>query len=780
MGDNRYKMLPLILLSQMALSIAAPAIQCDLSKIAIAGGKYCLNNGTKVGSKLEYTCPEGTYPYPFPSRECLFNGQWSNENVKAQCRTVQCTTPGRLENGEFYPRKAKYFIGDILYFECWGGFKMSRPENRICQANGKWSGIVTTCDNKGMVGSARHSVKEKPVSNLHTDYRTSAELFHAVLLLKLHHLCASISDFVTQQARIRNNPSFDLSFSTTPGVKPHNTPVEVHKANVASTGSPYRPFKSSQEENKLKLLPKDARSTTSGYRRFRDEKFSAFFVQGVLKGAREDRLGVAPLFKSHLELFGLTLKCLILETVSPSTEGQKILNPKDIAEEFAHYYSSLYNLENSPETFQPTTKTIDEFLKEISLPSLSNIQSRALNTEISALEVLEAIKYLKPNKSPGPDGLTNEYYKSYSSILTPYLTRTFNFLATQGTWGISPSIEVTTGGLMNIFILLDASASLGEDNFNFAKEASEVFIEKMSSFDFSPRYAVISYARDAKPIIELSDEDSKEADKVIDRINAFQYSEHIQEPWGRNTRGALAKVYEMLCLQNVRDPEYFLKTKNVILLITDGNKMPFTSLGKHNMGGDPTVEVKRIREILDIRKNNKRENDLDIYVFGLGEEISHNEINDIASKKTSQHVFSMGTVDDMKKAFDEMIDEAGAVDMCGLAYEPSENEGVEGKYPWIAKITITSPGSEVTCKGSIISRDFILTAAHCFNLDEKLHAITVEVGGKEFKVKDLHRHNKYDPLGKQDKKVEKSFDYDLALIELKTKIEFSRKIRDLI
>ncbi|XP_040262350.1 complement factor B-like [Bufo bufo] len=552
MGDNRYKMLPLILLSQMALSIAAPAIQCDISKIAIAGGKYCLNNGTKVGSKLEYTCPEGTYPYPFPSRECLFNGQWSNENVKAQCRTVQCTTPGRFENGEFYPRKAKYFIGDILYFECWGGFKMSGPENRICQANGKWSGIDTTCDNKGIVGSARHSGKEKPVSNLHTDYRTSAELFHAVLLLKLHHLCASIS----------------------------------------------------------------------------------------------------------------------------------------------------------------------------------------------------------------------------------------------GTWGISPSIEVTTGGLMNIFILLDASESLGEDNFNIAKEASKVFIEKMSSFDFSPRYAVISYDREAKPIIELSDEDSKEADKVIDRINAFQYSEHTQEPWGRNTRGALAKVYEMLCLQNARDPEHFLKMKNVILLITEG---------KHNMGGDPTVEVKRIREILDIRKNNKRENYLDIYVFGLGEEISDNEINDIASKKTSQHVFSMETVEDMKKAFDEMIgsqhvfsketaddmkkafnlmiDEAGTVDMCGLAYEPSENEGVEGKYPWIAKITITSPGSEVTCKGSIISRDFILTAAHCFNLDEKLHAISVEVGGKEFKVKNLHRHNKYNPLGKQEKKVEKSFDYDLALIELKTKIEFSRKIR---
>ncbi|KAG8544314.1 hypothetical protein GDO81_022704, partial [Engystomops pustulosus] len=126
------------------------------------------------------------------------------------------------------------------------------------------------------------------------------------------------------------------------------------------------------------------------------------------------------------------------------------------------------------------------------------------------------------------------------------------------------------------------------------------------------------------------------------------------------------------------------------------------------MGGDPVVEMKKIRELLDIRKNNNREDFLDVYVFGLGEDISENEINDIASKKDPEkHVFKMESVDHMKEAFDEML-------------------------------------------GNI---------------------------NKTLKVKNIHRHRKYNPAGKQDKKVEKSFDYDLALIELENKIEYSRKVR---
>ncbi|CAJ0961387.1 unnamed protein product [Ranitomeya imitator] len=87
------------------------------------------------------------------------------------------------------------------------------------------------------------------------------------------------------------------------------------------------------------------------------------------------------------------------------------------------------------------------------------------------------------------------------------------------------------------------------------------------------------------------------------------------------------------------------------------------------------------------------------------------------------------------------------------------------------------PGSQETCKGTVVSRSFILTAAHCFHLDEELHTVSVKVGGKVYKAKELHRHSDYNPIGKTDKGVEKSYDYDMALIELDKQLEFSSKIR---
>ncbi|XP_077137686.1 complement factor B-like [Ranitomeya variabilis] len=292
---------------------------------------------------------------------------------------------------------------------------------------------------------------------------------------------------------------------------------------------------------------------------------------------------------------------------------------------------------------------------------------------------------------------------------------------------------------------------------------------RISSFDFTPRYAVISYASFAKPIVLLSDDDSVDADAVIERIKEFKYTAHADE-LGMNTRAALNETHNMLSLQNTRDPQKFLETRNVILLMTDG---------KHNMGGDPTVEIKRIREFLNIRKDNKREDYLDVYVFGLGNDISESEINDIASKKDNEkHVFRMENVLHMKKAFEIMLDDTEVLQMCGLSKERlQDDQGLEEVFPWIAKITITRPGSEEKCKGSIVSKSFVLTAAHCFHLDELLHTVSVRVGDKVYRVKELHLHSDYNPIGKKDKGVEKSYDYDMALVELDRKLEFSSKIR---
>ncbi|XP_069800096.1 complement factor B-like [Dendropsophus ebraccatus] len=573
-GRRGNKMLPLILLSHIALSIAAPSptVECDLDKIAIVGGEYTVSEGGNVSSKVEYTCPEGMYPYPALSRECQYNGRWTDEKLKAECKAILCPRPTMFDNGLFHPRKLRYGIGDVLHFECWGGFRMYGPETRTCQANGKWSGEVTICDDQE-------------------------------------------------------------GYCPNPGI-----PIGASKVDIS-----------------YKI----------------ESKVTYECGPGLTMYGSKERV------------------CMENKRWSGAEPTCRFPYTYDTPEEVAQTFSA----------------------------SLS--------------ETVE---------SSDPDKVEEDADRT---------------------------IRVEKDGLMNIFIVIDASKSVGAKNFKTAKDISEVFIDKMASFDFSPRYAVISYASFAKPVVQLSDDDSAKADKVIERIKKYKYTEH-EDKQGTNTRAALSEVHNMMSLEHVRNSTKFLLTRNVILLMTDG---------RHNMGGDPTVEVKRIRELLDIRKGNGREDFLDIYVFGLGNDISDNEINDIASKKDPEkHVFKMKNIDDMKEAFDKMLDDSEILQMCGISRDPGQL-GVQEQLPWIAKISITRGSSEEKCKGSIVSRDFVLTAAHCFHLDEELHTINIRVGGKSFKAKQLYRHPKYNPAGKQDKKVEKSFDYDLALIELDKKIQFSRTIR---
>lgn len=51
---------------------------------------------------------------------------------------------------------------------------------------------------------------------------------------------------------------------------------------------------------------------------------------------------------------------------------------------------------------------------------------------ITEEEIKEHILKLKDNKSPGVDGYTGEYYKTFVNELTPVLCRVYNYALTEG------------------------------------------------------------------------------------------------------------------------------------------------------------------------------------------------------------------------------------------------------------------------------------------------------------------------------------------------------------
>lgn len=109
-----------------------------------------------------------------------------------------------------------------------------------------------------------------------------------------------------------------------------------------------------------------------------------------------------------------------------NSDNSTIFNPKEIANTFAEYYSSLYNLKEDPNTPQPSDDAIQTFLADLSLPSLSQSQLESLNSPITEPEIQKAIKTLPGGKSSGPDGLPNSYYKTFHEALSPALKEVYS------------------------------------------------------------------------------------------------------------------------------------------------------------------------------------------------------------------------------------------------------------------------------------------------------------------------------------------------------------------
>ena len=83
------------------------------------------------------------------------------------------------------------------------------------------------------------------------------------------------------------------------------------------------------------------------------------------------------------------------------------------------YYEQLYanKFDNLEE--------MDNFLETYSLSKLNQEEIDHLNRLITRNEIEEVIKTLSTNKSPGPDGFTGEFYKTYKEDLVPILLKLF-------------------------------------------------------------------------------------------------------------------------------------------------------------------------------------------------------------------------------------------------------------------------------------------------------------------------------------------------------------------
>ncbi|XP_004695204.1 PREDICTED: complement C2 [Condylura cristata] len=333
-------------------------------------------------------------------------------------------------------------------------------------------------------------------------------------------------------------------------------------------------------------------------------------------------------------------------------------------------------------------------------------------------------------------------------------------------------IQIQRSGHLNLYLLLDASQSVVKD-FHIFKDSAYVMVDRLFSFEINVSVAIITFASKPKDILSVTHDESRDVTEVLEILDHVDYKDH-ENGTGTNIHEALMSVYYMMNNQMQQlglHTAAWREIRHAIILLTDG---------KSNMGGSPKPAVDKIKEILSIQQ--KRDDYLDIYAIGVGKlDVDWRELNELGSKKDGErHAFILQDADALRQVFEHMLDVSRLTDtICGVG-NMSANASDQERAPW--HVTI-KPKSKATCRGSLISDQWVLTAAHCFIQADEQSLWRVNVGdpnsprGKEFQIEKVVISSGFNVHAKKNQGIKEFYGDDIALLKLAQKVKMSTHAR---
>ena len=89
-------------------------------------------------------------------------------------------------------------------------------------------------------------------------------------------------------------------------------------------------------------------------------------------------------------------------------EAQEITDLTKISTAIFDFYANLFK-----EKLKSNSESLNNFLNDLSIPSLSETQKQICEEELTEKDIYESMIGFDNNKSPGNDGLTKEFYQTF-------------------------------------------------------------------------------------------------------------------------------------------------------------------------------------------------------------------------------------------------------------------------------------------------------------------------------------------------------------------------------
>lgn len=150
--------------------------------------------------------------------------------------------------------------------------------------------------------------------------------------------------------------------------------------------------------NDLKLADEEVKRSPTSENQLKystiQEKLRIFYLQDYERSLKRLKLNFYSNGDRSGKFLAKRVKILQARNKIPfitTNTGDKIHDPRHIADAFAEYYSALYNLQSDDSLPLPSSETVQTFLRKVSLPEVSPSQLEMLNAPISISEISKII-----------------------------------------------------------------------------------------------------------------------------------------------------------------------------------------------------------------------------------------------------------------------------------------------------------------------------------------------------------------------------------------------------